>query len=352
MNSISNPGPADVRVSIPDAYPALARYLQQQLGADLVNIDQGQRLSGGAIQENWLLNGTVQIGTKTFVDSWVLRTDAASSVAVSMSRAEEFAVLAAVHTAGVRVPEPLWLCEDASVIGRPFFIMRKLNGITNGHRLTSDPGLDPKRDELCRSLGLNLAQLHQIRPHHPMLAFLAPPAADPIQASIDQYRRFLDALPDNHPVIEWGLRWCELNKPAPLPAGLIHRDYRTGNFMVEQGQLSGILDWEFTGWGDPREDIGWFTARCWRFARRDREAGGIGDIDAFLAGYASVSGYWVSHEELRYWQLMAHLRWAVVALQQVQRHISGQQPSLELALTGHLLPELEHEILALSGETV
>lgn len=104
--------------------------------------------------------------------------------------------------------------------------------------------------------------------------------------------------------------------------------------------------------GRPREDIGWFTARCWRFARRDREAGGIGDIDAFLAGYASVSGYWVSHEELRYWQLMAHLRWAVVALQQVQRHISGQQPSLELALTGHLLPELEHEILALSGETV
>ncbi|MNF12535.1 hypothetical protein D3C80_2140590 [compost metagenome] len=46
---------------------------------------------------------------------------------------------------------------------------------------------------------------------------------------------------------------------------------------------------------------------------------------------------------------MATLRWAVIALQQTQRHLSGEEPSLELALTGRLLPELELEILRLTS---
>ncbi|MFJ3485934.1 phosphotransferase family protein [Pseudomonas sp. NPDC090202] len=350
MHSLTSPGSAHPRIAIPDAHPALAAYLRQQMGADDVAIDRSERLSGGAIQENWLLTGRVRRGDRQTAKSWVLRTDAASSVAVSMGRAEEFAVLAAVHGADVRVPEPLWLCRDRSIIGRDFFVMGKLDGTASGHRLTSDPELDPHRDALCRSLGSNLARLHRITPDHPDLTFLPPPASDPVQASIDQYRGYLDELPDNHLVIEWGLRWCELHKPAALPQRLLHRDYRTGNYMVAEGRLSGVLDWEFTGWGDPREDLGWFTARCWRFSRPDREAGGVGELAAFLDGYQTISGLQIDAEDLRFWQLMAHLRWAVVALQQVQRHVSGQQRSLELALTGHLLPELEQEILLLSGE--
>ncbi|MFK8333020.1 phosphotransferase family protein [Pseudomonas sp. BJa5] len=349
MSTLFIPPPGAQHADVPDAFPALASYLRQQLGADKVVIDQGQRLSGGAIQENWLLTGTVTRGGEQSTEQWVLRTDSASSVAVSMGRAQEFAVLAAVHQAGVKVPEPLWLCRDLAVLGRDFFLMRKLEGHSNGHRLTTDLTLEPLRSELCRALGENLGLIHRITPDHPDLGFLPPPASDPAQASIDQYRRFLDALPGSYPVIEWGLRWCELNKPLPMPARLLHRDYRTGNYMVDALGLTGVLDWEFTGWGDPREDIGWFTARCWRFARADREAGGMGELNDFLQGYKAVSGYQASPQDLRFWQLMAHLRWAVVALQQTQRHLSGQQRSLELALTGTLLAELEQDILLLSG---
>ncbi|MNN88217.1 hypothetical protein D3C81_2058740 [compost metagenome] len=45
---------------------------------------------------------------------------------------------------------------------------------------------------------------------------------------------------------------------------------------------------------------------------------------------------------------MAHLRWAVIALQQAERHASGQQRSLELALTGRMVSELEQELLLLT----
>lgn len=349
MTPLQSPDFLDTRIDIPDAHQALADFLKARVDCDQLRIENSERLSGGAIQENWLLQARVTEGGRQVRREWVLRTDSPSSVAASMSREQEFAVLSAVHQAGVKVPEPLWLCRDATVIGRDFFIMQAIGGTAGGHRLPTDKHLDDARRELAGELGRSLALLHQITPAHPGLAFLPAPQSDPIQATIDLYRQYLDALPGSHPVIEWGLRWCELNRPDPMPVCLIHRDYRTGNYMVDQGRLTGVLDWEFACWGDPREDLGWFTAKCWRFARPDREAGGMGELRDFLQGYQAVSGYRPTPQELKFWQLMAHVRWAVVAMQQAQRHLSGQQRSLELALTGRMVPELEYEILALSG---
>ena len=343
--SSNNPRRDSARIDIADAHEALSAYLTERMEGECVVIERSERLSGGAIQENWLLEA--RVGDRR--QRWVLRTDAASAVAASMSREQEFAVLSAVHRAGVKVPRPLWLCLDTQVIGRCFFVMEALAGTASGHRLTTDRALEERRGALCVQLGENLARLHRIRPPQPGLEFLAEPASDPAQASIDQYRRFLDTLQEAYPVLEWGLRWCELNKPAPLAPRLLHRDYRTGNYLVADGALTGVLDWEFAGWGDPREDLGWFSARCWRFARPDLEAGGIGQLEDFLAGYRSVSGQELTAGDLLFWQVLAHLRWAVIALQQAQRHLSGQQRSLELALTGRLVPELEYEILALTS---
>ena len=175
-----------------------------------------------------------------------------------------------------------------------------------------------------------------------------PAAAHPALAAIAEYRSWLDRLDDAYPALEWGLRWCERHAPATFDIALIHRDYRTGNYLVDEGRLAGVLDWEFAGWGDPREDIGWLTARCWRFSGVEREAGGIAPHRAVTAGLrvrrAAVA---VSRTDLDYWQVMAHLRWAIIALQQAQRHMGGGERSLELALTGRIVHELEYEVLQL-----
>jgi hypothetical protein len=47
---------------------------------------------------------------------------------------------------------------------------------------------------------------------------------------------------------------------------------------------------------------------------------------------------------------MAHVRWATIACQQAARHTSGKELSLELALTGYVVPELEYEILQMTKE--
>lgn len=329
---------------------ALAAWLRRQMRADDVRITRYAPLHGGAIQDNSLLDVDVDGGPWHGSHALVLRTDAPTGIAASLTRRQEYAVLRVAHAAGVTAPRPLFLCDDAKVLGRDFFVMERLPGLAAGHRLTREAALVPDPDALASALGANLARIHALRPPITDLAELPPPAPDPSLAAIAAYRACLDGLHDAHPALEWGLRWCELRAPATHDVTLVHRDYRTGNYLVDDGRLAGVLDWEFAGWGDPREDLGWFTARCWRFGADDREAGGIAPLEPFLRGYAEVSGQRIGRDDLVYWQVIAHLRWAIIALQQARRHLAGGERSLELALTGRIVHELEYEALRLIAE--
>jgi aminoglycoside phosphotransferase (APT) family kinase protein len=137
--------------------------------------------------------------------------------------------------------------------------------------------------------------------------------------------------------------------PRQSATTLIHRDFRTGNYMVDEGGLTAILDWEFACWGDPLYDIGWFCAECWRFSRPDREAGGIGSRAAFVAAYETESGRRVDPAAVRAYEALSHARWAIIALEQGERHASGREPSLEHALTGRMAAELELAALRLTA---
>ena len=329
---------------------AVARWLEREMGARSVRIVRYERLAGGAIQENAALDVNVEGGRWEGRHAFVLRRDAPSTVAASLTRAQEFAVLRVAHAAGVKAPAPLFLCRDPTIAGGGFFIMERLPGIAAAHRLTREPDLVPDADALAHQLGANLARLHTIRPPHGDLG-APPPGLDPALASIETYRGYLDALDDAYPALEWALRWCERHASTTFDVTLIHRDYRTGNYLVADGALVAVLDWEFAGWGDPREDLGWFTARCWRFAGPEREAGGIAALEPFLRGYSSVAGHAPTRGELDYWQVMAHIRWAMIALQQARRHAGGGERSLELALTGRIVHELQYEALRIIRDT-
>ncbi|HET7158784.1 MAG TPA: phosphotransferase family protein, partial [Burkholderiales bacterium] len=300
-------------------------------------------MTGGAIQQNWAIEAELNSG----VHQWVMRMDAPARVAESLTRIEEFRVLQVMHQANVLAPRPLWSCDDPHVMGRPFFIMKRLPGVAAGHRLTRDASLIPDRARLAGELARNLARIQSIAVPHPDLNFLKTTLA---RDNIARYRACLDALAEPYPVLEWGLRWCETHAPQNEAVTFIHRDYRTGNYLVADGKLSGVLDWEFAAFGNPLEDVGWIFAKCWRFGANEYPVGGVANAEDFLREYEAASGRRVDAAALIYWQVMAHLRWAVIALQQRERHRSGIEPSLELALTGHLISDFELEILTLTTQ--
>ena len=323
----------------------LADFIAEATAADGVEIRRLEPLTGGAIQENWLLDVALTGGLAGPALELVLRTDAPSQVAVSHGRAEEFAILKAAFAAGVTVPEPLWLCTDPAVIGKPFYLMRWVRGEAAGHRIVRDQALAPDRDGLAERLGRELARLHRIRPPHPDLEFLELPGPSPALAAVLRYRALLDDMEQARPVLEWGLRWAELNAPPDADVVLTHQDFRTGNYLVDADGLRAVLDWEFAAWGDPMADVGWFCAGCWRFGRDTLEAGGIATRDPFYRGYEAEGGRAVDAAAVAYWEVVAHIRWAMIALLQARRHGPDGRRSLELALTGCLVPDLEWEIL-------
>ena len=82
-----------------------------------VTITDFRRLPGGAVQENWLLDITVAGGDWPGKHNLVLRRDAATPVAASHGRLQEFQILNLAHKAGVTVPTPCLMGEDPAVIG-------------------------------------------------------------------------------------------------------------------------------------------------------------------------------------------------------------------------------------------
>lgn len=329
---------------------ALARWLCRALDAREVAISRLARLAGGAIQENWALDARIAGGPRAGRVALVLRTSAASGVPLSWGHIQEYRILEAAHRAGVTVPEPWALCADPAVLGRPFYVMARMPGEARGVRLVRDPLLAGRGDRLVARLATELARLHRLAPPVPGLEFIPVPGPLPALDRVATYRRQLDAMDAAEPVLEWALAWLARHAPASARVCLLHGDFRTGNYLVEQGELSAILDWEFAAFGDPCEDLGWMLARCWRFGAYGREAGGIGSREAFLGAYEVASGGAVDRRQVAYWEVMATVRWAVIALMQALRHESGQEPSLELALTGHRLPSLELDLLARVAE--
>ncbi|MCA3263849.1 MAG: phosphotransferase family protein [Telmatospirillum sp.] len=328
------------------APPGLAGWLVGALGATQVQVLAWRQLSGGAIQENWAFQARLRGGPNAGTLEAVLRTDAPTGVAASHGRIAEYTILDAANKAGVKVPEPLAVCADPSVIGKPFYVMRRLEGTALGHILVNDAKWTGDRAALVASLGGELAKLHKIRPPQAALGFLGEAPASPALAAVEAYRTWLDGYRVARPALELALRWLERNAPETDAVVLCHRDFRTGNFMADETGLAGILDWEFAGWGDRHEDIGWFCAKCWRFGQIAREAGGVGARADFLRGYATAGGAAVDPAKLRYWEIMAHARWATIALQQNERFVAGGEASLDLALTGRRIAELEYELLA------
>jgi hypothetical protein len=75
-----------------------------------------------------------------------------------------------------------------------------------------------------------------------------------------------------------------------------------------------------------------------------KRLGGIGDAEPYVERYNELTGRDVRAEELDYWELAGNVGWAIGCLTQMQRHLSGRDRSVELAVLGRLGAEVEYEI--------
>ncbi|MEO0730352.1 MAG: phosphotransferase family protein, partial [Pseudomonadota bacterium] len=263
-------GTRDVRKRTldPEDLADLRSYLAFALKSERVDVPRAELLSGGAVQENWRLQLDVATGDHRGLHDVVLRTDAQARVPISLDRTGEYRVLKAAHGAGVTVAQPLLECPDASIIGAPFTLQAFVSGEANARALTRAADLDVWGDAAAFALGAELAKIHAIKPDSDLasgLSFLPRSLHAPGVTEVERLREALVGAGEARPALAYVLKWLETHPPRASATVLVHGDYRTGNMMLDRGSVRAVLDWEFAHWGDPCEDIGWFTARCWRF---------------------------------------------------------------------------------------
>ena len=324
----------------------LQQLINEQLKLDASAGLQCKIMSGGAIQENW------SISSQDAQQNWalVLRKNSATVLETSSGREQEYRLLKQLYDYGIQVPEPLYFSKKENFLQSDFFIMQKIYGVTEGHKLVRLNQPEQQR-AILTDIGTQLAKIHQIDQDTEIEKFLIKPEKDQYLSQIlVDFRQQLDHLKRHQPTLEFAIQWMKNNLPQVDDLVLVHGDFRTGNIMVNEDHVSGILDWEFTHWGDRREDIGWFTAKCWRFGQDQNLAGGIGEYKDFMQAYAAISDIYIPEFELKFWHILAHVRWAIIALQQAHRNQGSARPSLELALTDFLVPLLEKNILDILGD--
>lgn len=313
------------------------------LAAHGAMLRQVKPLHGGACQENFRVDAELDGQPLRLA----LRSDAPTSLPGSLRRRQEYAVIAAAVSAGVKTPAARWLTPGLLREESDAYFLDWAEGEAIGRRVVRNPELEAARRKLATELAETLAKLHRVTPSSGHALPFAAPAGGPAHAALEDLRGMLDRLPGASPAVELGLRWLEAHRPATEETVLVHGDFRTGNFLVTPDGLSAVLDWEFSHFGSPYEDLTWLSVRDWRFNRLDRPIGGFSARAPFYEAYAQASGRTVELPQALWWEICGNLRWAVGSVFQGERYLNGEEQDLELVAIARRSVEMEFEALRL-----
>ena len=173
----------------------------------------------------------------------------------------EHDVLAALHGAFPYCPRPLHLCEDTSIIGSPFYIMERVEGIIVRRDFPTDLSLSPDAIGALfdRVIGVH-AELHAVDHRAVGLEDFGKPEGyveRQVSGWSERYRR---ARTPDVPDCENVMAWLEQNRPPESGRGcIVHNDFRLDNVVLDPGEprrIIGVLDWEMATIGDPLMDLG------------------------------------------------------------------------------------------------
>jgi aminoglycoside phosphotransferase (APT) family kinase protein len=168
----------------------------------------------------------------------------------------------AIRSAGFeRLAEIVAVCDDESVIGVPFYVMRYLEG----HVITQElpPGLEQEDARFTLGMDLvdTLVEIHVAQ--GPQLEAFARPGSY-LERQVKRFTQLWEINQTREiPAVDEVCRFITERLPEALPPTVVHGDYRLGNMMVAPGdptRILAVLDWEMGAIGDPRADVGYLLA--------------------------------------------------------------------------------------------
>jgi aminoglycoside phosphotransferase (APT) family kinase protein len=179
----------------------------------------------------------------------------------------EFRVLQALEKAGyTKMPHPISCCEDESIIGAPFFLMEKVEGMIIRNRPPAE-ATEAFFRQLSQSALDVLIELHSLELNDSGLGALGKPDGYALRQVQGWAERFQKAKTSEVPLIEKAFEWLLASIPIESDVAFIHNDFKYDNLVISAlGEVQAVLDWEMATVGDPLMDLG-TTLAYWAEAK-------------------------------------------------------------------------------------
>ncbi len=290
-------------------------------------------------------------GEERFSRELVVRMEPEHGPVPPYDVSRQFIAIKGLQDTPVPVPRVYWLEQDPAVLGRPFFVMEKVEGEVplpwrTGHPTAYD---DPEqRARMADDFVQALADLHTQDWRALGLEALGVPQDETAYAR-SELRRWEQVLQENQllpqPILWEALRWLKAHLPAAEHTTIVHGDYRLGNFIWRDGSIAAFLDWEMVGLGDPMSDMGWVCMK--RLRGRSPLLVGLIEREEFLRRYQELTGFNTSEESLYFWQVMGYFKLGAIHLAGIRACADQLKQDIRLAIWEFDLPLLLNELCEL-----
>ena len=235
------------------------------------------------------------------------------------------------------VPRTVALCDDASVIGTPFYVMERLVGPIPRKELPPGVHISPAQvSGLCRNVIDVLVELHSVDLHSTGLSDLGK-GPGYVRRQVEGWsERYRAARTWNVGSFETVMAWLADNQPADRTHTLVHNDFRFDNIVLDPAEPPrpvGLLDWEMATLGDPLMDLGgalayWVQADdgpAFRaFRRQPTHAPGMLTRREVVDYYCERTGLSLTEREWAFYEVFGLFRLAVIVQQIYYRYFHKQ----------------------------
>jgi aminoglycoside phosphotransferase (APT) family kinase protein len=296
----------------------MAHCMPQARGIELRQL---VRSAGGLSRENWSFDATWTDELGIHSQALMLMRDAAGSL-LNTDRQREFAVLKALEHTNVPAPRVYWMDEQGQFLGAPSVVMQRMPGACDYMVLNGSQPLDLRIALAHRFLEL-MARIHAVDWRALGLqSWLGLPQDEPSVIELRHWEgEYRKAQLEPHPELDYILAWLQRRAPRAQDIVLVHGDFKPGNALVADMQITAKLDWETAHLGDPLEDLGWITNPV---RRREHQIESHWQRSDIARAYAAQTGRQVDEAALLWWNVFSAWKLSVIQLTAVAQFVAGQ----------------------------
>lgn len=295
-------------------------WLQQHAGAGDEPL-RVTRLAGG--------NSNPTISIEQGGQRWVLRRPpVGNKLSTAHDVGREYTFYHAMQNTAVPVPETVAMCDDASVCGAPFYVMKFVDGVVLSRPEDLEGASPEQRRLLCCEFARIMAEMHRLDIDAVGLGQVAKREGY-LERQVRHWTGQWEKLgTEPNKTIDEVVRRLRADMPVSHATTVVHGDYRLGNVMAarnEPNRIVAVLDWEMATLGDPLADLG-YTLVFWGATNgqyldpsaRIADMPGCFTTDELVKEYVKAGG--AAADNIKYYVALAWFKLSMISQGHMDRY--------------------------------